>query len=268
MIDADGRRAEIPAVVKAYAPATINRELEHVEQAFALALHDGRLLHAPKIPYLSEKENVRKGFAEPVQILDVIGFLPEPYQPVVRFTYLTGWRMHDEVLPLQWRQVDFDAGEIRLDVGTTKNREGRVFAMNEDLRALLLAQKALTDVLQRTKSQTIPWVFHRDGGPIKSFYKAWHTACRKAGVPALIPHDMRRSSARNMIRRGIGQKVAQELMGHKTSAMFDRYRIVSTTELHEGADRLTGILGPAEVRPRVKLAAIFGSGAGSKSLNC
>lgn len=32
--------------------------------------------------------------------------------------------MPSEVLPLQWSQVDFKAGTVRLDPGTTKNREG------------------------------------------------------------------------------------------------------------------------------------------------
>jgi len=27
----------------------------------------------------------------------------------------------------EWRQVDLEGGEVRLDAGTTKNNEGRVF---------------------------------------------------------------------------------------------------------------------------------------------
>jgi hypothetical protein len=47
-------------------------------------------------------------------------------RPVVTFAYVTGWRINSEVLPLQWRQVDLKAGEVRLVPGTTKNMEGRV----------------------------------------------------------------------------------------------------------------------------------------------
>jgi integrase len=164
----DGRRVEIPAVMKPYANATINRELEHVEACFALAVDDGRLTFKPTIPYLDESDNVRKGFLDPSQLVDVLGFLPACYQHVVRFAYMTGWRMHDEVLTLQWRQVDLVANEIRLDVGATKNKAGRVIAFGADLRALLLAQKASTEALQRQQDEMIPHVFHRDGEPIKS----------------------------------------------------------------------------------------------------
>ena len=53
---------------------------------------------------------------------------------MIEFAYITGWRIAIEVLPLEWRQVDFAAGEVRLDAGTTKNGDGRVFPMTAELR--------------------------------------------------------------------------------------------------------------------------------------
>ena len=44
------------------------------------------------------------------------------------------------MLPLEWRNVDFKAGEIRQNSGTTKNRDGRVFKMTTELRTLLETQ--------------------------------------------------------------------------------------------------------------------------------
>src|SRR5260221_7347376 len=71
----------------------------------------------------------------------VDGRLQEDVQPIVRFAYLTGWRITSEVLPLQWRHIDFVGNEIRLDAGTTKNDDGRVFPMTRELRALLEDQQ-------------------------------------------------------------------------------------------------------------------------------
>ena len=68
--------------------------------------------------------------------------LPSSIQPIVRFAAITGWRIASEVLPLEWRHVDFEAGDVRLDAGTTKNGEGRVFAMTRRVRRLLEAQHA------------------------------------------------------------------------------------------------------------------------------
>jgi len=67
--------------------------------------------------------------------------LPASLRPIVEFAYITGWRIVSEVLPLEWRQVDFAAGEIRLDPGTTKNGEGRVFPFTDDLKRLLEEQR-------------------------------------------------------------------------------------------------------------------------------
>ena len=256
-----GGRVETPAVTRTPSAATINRELEILQRCFRLAVESSLLLHTPHIPML-EEDNVRKGFLETGQLPDVLDHLPEDYRAVVLFAYMTGWRTPSEVLPLEWRQVDFAEGEVRLDVGTTKNREGRVFAMHDDLRRLLLDRRRATDALQTTLGKVIPLVFFRGNGePIKSFYKAWHTACRAAGMPGRIPHDMCRSSARNMIRRGVAQKTAQQLMGRKTAAIFDRYHIIDTKDLHEGSDRLNGLVDTTEVRPGVRLAAVIGPGA-------
>ena len=95
------------------------------------------------------------------------------------------WRIDSEVLSLEWRQVDFAAGEIRLDPGKTKNGEGRTFPMTRDLREVLEQQKAITENLQRQCKVVCPRVFHRSGRPIKSFRVAFRTACTEAGCPVV-----------------------------------------------------------------------------------
>ena len=116
--------------------AEINRETALLKRMFVLAMQAGKLLYRPHIPMLREN-NVRTGFFEPEQYASVLAHLNEDVRPVIEFAYLTGWRIASEVLPLQWRQVDFAAGEVRLDPGTTKNSEGRTVFMTGQLRRLL-----------------------------------------------------------------------------------------------------------------------------------
>ena len=84
--------------------------------------------------------------------------LPEGLRPVVTFAYVTGWRINGEVLPIQWRQVDLRVGEVRLDPGTTKNREGRVLYLTPELHQLLKEQRAAADEIQRQKNMIVPHV--------------------------------------------------------------------------------------------------------------
>ena len=224
------------------ANGTINRELAVLKRAYHLAVkakvlsHD----HVPDIALLKEARP-RSGFFEREQFEAVRQHLPASLQPVVTVAYITGWRIRSEILPMQWRQVDLGAETIRLDPGTTKNDDGRLFVMTPTLRATLAAQWVVTDALQRETGQIIPYVFHRNGSPIKSFRRVWLLACQQAGVPGRIPHDFRRTAVRNLERAGVSRSVAMKMVGHKTESIYRRYAIVSESDLREAAKKLAAI---------------------------
>ena len=125
----------------------INRELTVLKRMFTLAVQGGKLLHRPHIPMLRE-DNVRTGFFEREQLEALLPHLPGEIRPIVQFAYVTGRRIASEILPLEWRQVDLGAGEVRLDPGTTKNNEGRVFKLTPELRSLLECQKAAGEAMR------------------------------------------------------------------------------------------------------------------------
>jgi integrase len=233
----------------------INRELAAIKRAFSLGMKGGKILSKPHIPMLKEN-NIRKGFFEREQFEAVRKNLPEPLRPVVTFAYITGWRIPSEVLTLQWRQVDFNAGVVRLDPGSTKNGEGREFPFTADLREVLENQRARADELRRIRSIISPWVFfwfgkragNRLGGPIRIFRRAWLSACNAASLPGRIPHDFRRTAVRNLVRAGIPERVAMTLTGHKTRSVFERYNIVSQGDLFEAARKLDEVSRRSEQR--------------------
>ena len=96
-----------------------------------------------------------------------------------------------------------------------------------------------------------PWVFWRmlaekRGGTkaprqILSLGKAWKAACAAAGCPGRIPHDLRRTAVRNMVRRSLPERVAMKLTGHKTASVFQRYNIVSEGDLRTAATQPSGL---------------------------
>jgi len=241
---------------KGAAAATINRELAILKRAFTLAIRAGKLLpaHRPYIAMLQE-HNVRTGFFEAEQFEAVKTQLSPALRAVAEFAYLTGWRVQSEVLPLEWRNVDLKAGTVSLDVGSTKNGEGRTVYMTSALRTLLEAQKAAGEALAKSQETITPRVFHRNGKPIRHFYKAWQSACEAAGCPGKLLHDFRRTAVRNYVRAGIPERVAMAMSGHKTRAVFDRYDIVSPTDLQTAAATLdrVAVTSKASRRGRSKV---------------
>jgi integrase len=230
------------------AAATVNRELAALKRMFSLAVKGERLQRMPYIEMLKEN-NARRGFFERDQFEAVRAHLPDYGRPAATFAYLTGWRLKAEILTLQWRRVDFRAGVVTLDVGSTKNRDGRTFPMIPELRALLEVQRATTDALQKKIGAIVPWVFHRTkrGRPLKGFTKSWRAACLAAGLPGRIPHDFRRTAVRNLERAGVPRSTAMAMVGHRTESIYRRYAIVDEVMLRERGAKLATY--SAAVRP-------------------
>ncbi len=150
-------------------------------------------------------------FFEAADLERVLAHLPAALRAPVWFAFLTGWR-RGEVLPLQWSQVDWTAGAVRLAPGTTKNREGREFPFRAlpQLEALLEEQRAQTRAIEKETGTIIPHVF------------------------------------------GVSRSVAMKLSGHKTMSVFSRYAIADSAALAEGVEKLAKLHAkpqPGKVRP-------------------
>ena len=114
---------------------------------------------------------------------------------------MTGWRVPSEVLPLQWAQVDRKTQTVRLEPGVAKNRQARTPPYGA-LPELVDVIEAAWREHQRLAATGVlcPFVFNRDGKPVRDFRKAWATAKKAAGVPELLVHDLRRTAVRNLSR--------------------------------------------------------------------
>lgn len=114
-------------------------------------------------------------------------------------------------------------------------------------------------------------VFTRESGkPVREFRYAWWRACvavnlgklfcptcgkqvssdANCGVcerhwsitrlryRGLIFHDLRRTAARNLRRAGVAEGVIMKIGGWRTRAVFERYAIVSQTDIADAVQRL------------------------------
>jgi integrase len=217
------------------ANATVNRELAALKRIFNLAARQTppKVDRVPYIPMLKEN-NVRKGFFEHGDFLKLRAALPEYLQGFVTFAYKTGWRV-SEIESLTRTQVDLPNGIVRLEVGDTKNDEGRTVYLDEELQKVFQRQEDA----RKERTKIIPHVFTNESGsgPVKDFRGAWATACETAEIGKRLFHDFRRTAVRNMVRAGIPERVAMMISGHKTRSVFDRYNIVSDADLKIAASK-------------------------------
>jgi len=210
--------------------ATVNRELAALRRAYRLAIEQGRLGSGPVIKLLAE-HNARQGFVEPGTFEAVVKHLPAPLDDLARFAYLTGWRK-GEVTTLEWADVDRANRLLTLRREHSKNEEPRVLKLTGDLWEITERRWGARECRTRDGATALsPYLFHRRGQPIVDFRDAWREACKKAGAPGLLFHDLRRSAVRNMERAGVSQAVAMKITGHKTPSVYRRYRIVNEDDI-------------------------------------
>jgi integrase len=264
------------------ANATINRELAFLKRAFNLGIQAEKIVRKPYIPQLKEN-NVRSGFFEYGEFVSARNACPGYFKPVVTFAYYTAWRK-EEILNLRWSQVDLQAEEIRLEVGTDKNDAGRVIAMDGELLDAVRGQWEKRKVVQipgQSPTLLCPYVFHHNGKPIGGkagdIRDVWQNACVAVGLGQMIDverkgkiqkkyvgkffHDFRRTGVRDMIRAGINERVAMRISGHKTRSVFDRYNIMSPNDLREAARKRSEHAQEQEERGRKVVAMNQGRGA-------
>jgi integrase len=207
------------------APATINRQLEFIQRAFALAVEAGTLSHAPRMPRLPER-NARQGFFERAELEAVLTHLGDPdVHDFVDWFAWTGMRP-GEIRALTWAAFDRETWTLRLHAKDAKTGHGRVLALEGPLRRIVERR-----VVSRRLDSSL--IFHRHGRPVGDIRKHWRKACKAAGVAGRLLYDLRRTAIRNMVRAGVDPSVAMKVSGHRTRAVFDRYNIIAEADLRD-----------------------------------
>jgi integrase len=205
-----------------------------------------------------KENNVRRGFLEDEQFRALVADAELWFRALVECGRCYGWRV-SELLGMKVEQVDLVQKVIRLEPGTTKNSDGREVFMTDTVRALLSA------CVQGKKPEA--QVFTRpNGSPVRDFRVTWERACTRIGAgetlcadcsepmdsgkgcpkcksqrsaySGLIFHDLRRTAARNLRRAGIPETVIMKIGGWRTRSVFERYAIVSRTDIADSMRKL------------------------------
>lgn len=129
----------------------------------------------------------------------------------IRFMTITGLRV-SEVLAIRWEDIDFEAG--RLTLPSTKTGR-RVHDLPSAALAILAALPRMNE-----------WAF-TTGRDAPTTYRhvrrVFIHVLESAGVAHATLHDIRRTVMTAAAATGIGTHVLRDLLGHKSTAMADRY---------------------------------------------
>lgn len=148
----------------------------------------------------------------------------------------TGMRS-GEIRSLQWRDVDLDAGVVRVERSITRDERNRVVIGTTTKtnrirtiaipRATVAALRAVrTDQMERRLAaeywRDTDLVFDRGDGNFlpQQRWARWHRkVCNLANVPYIKIHDLRHTAATAMLRNGVGLKIVSDILGHASIAI-------------------------------------------------
>ena len=133
-----------------------------------------------------------------------------------------------EISGLKWDYIRLDNRLIILPV--TKNNTVRVLPINDTLHRIL------SEMPEKSG-----YVFG-NGKPITDVKHSFTSACKKAAITDFRFHDLRHTYASHLAMRGVHIRALQELLGHKTLIMTQRYSHLAPEQLQNAVKLLDGVI--------------------------
>jgi integrase len=215
------------AAVKTLSPKWVNYCLGSLYALLECARERDVIASVPRFKWLKTPKVERRflDFEEAERLIDAAD---GEWRTMILVGLKTGMRQ-GELMALQWEDVDLAAGRIVVRrsayknrakqwvVGAPKNNRSREIALGDRVLAALKAHRHLRG----------PFVFCAEDGRMwtrTETYAPLHRAIKRAklGKP-FYWHTLRHSFASHLVMRGAPLKAVQELLGHATIAMTERY---------------------------------------------
>jgi integrase len=243
------------------ADATINRRLASLHSALRRGqkAKPPRVTTIPPFPHLDESGNVRQGFATVAQAETIFATLrarDADLADAVEWKFWTGMRK-GAIARLGWEQWDYETEMLRLPPPGRKKRTPKAIPLRQGhpLRAIIDRRWARRKARAKETGSLEPLIFWRlyrgaprpglrpgDAVAVYQYRKAFARAAAAAGVPGLVPHDLRRTACRNAWQATLDRRVAMMLSGHATEAVFDRYNIDTGEQLADALDKIAAFV--------------------------
>ncbi len=198
-------------------PATVNRELSCLKHMYTMAVNWGDSLDNPirQVKKLPENNRRTNTYSE-ADLKSLLENLDKSTRVVVVFAVHTGMRRGD-ILDLRWQDVDLEQGMIF--VRTSKNSDPRRLPMSETVREIL-------SVIPHDSE----YVFSLKDTASRSYVlrRIFDRGRDMAHLRHLRFHDLRHTFATTLANADTNLLVLQELSGHRSVGMTQRYTHLST----------------------------------------
>jgi integrase len=228
-------------VEKGRAPATVRNVLARLSKILRYAQRAKLITEVPDLglPRVPKQRFDFLSFEEAGRLVEAAD---QEWRAMILTALRAGLRV-GELLALRWEDVDLSAGRLvvrrsvwRDIVGTPKSGRDREVPLSGELAAALAAHR-------RRRLHPGPLVFCADSGRMLGRQEArspLERACRKAGLRNVGWHVLRHSFASALVVRGVPIKAVQELLGHATIGMTERYAHLSPDVRRDAVQLLDG----------------------------
>ncbi|HXG51196.1 MAG TPA: site-specific tyrosine recombinase/integron integrase [candidate division Zixibacteria bacterium] len=247
-VDLDVARAYLASLAKSRKKSSLGRKAAALKSFFRYLVESGALDADPLLLLGSPKQGKPlPAFLSVDDVFRLLGGLKDRGFPdardraILETLYSTGVRV-SELAGLDWRDVDFDLGIVRV-VG--KGSKERIVPIGE------VALRALRDYAaeecrrwNRPCSSQNPIFLNRFGKRLttRSIARVVAKRLKAAGIAVRMgPHGLRHTFATHLLNNGADLRVIQELLGHASLSTTQRYT-------HLNLDQLTAVYDRAHPR--------------------
>ena len=226
-------------------PKTINNILGTLRRLFNFAVEWELISHSPmkgaknlKVPddtfdfYSTEETDLFLAECQKSEL---------NWYPFFVTAFNTGMRL-GELSALRWQDIDFEHNVIHVrksvwrgHEGTPKGGKNRQIPMNQQLRQVLWNHSEGKDESD--------YAFRSNSGiPVNenTHRKPFARIINRTELKRIRFHDVRHSFASQLVMNGVPLRMVQQLLGHSTIAMTERYSHLTPDATHDAVRTLTG----------------------------
>jgi integrase len=222
--------------------ATCDHYVKFLRHAFNLAIEWDMLKENPisgvKLFNLDNKVEHYLDASELERLMTVLKTgTNRPVCMIAMFLLSTGARMN-EALTAKWSQINRESRTWKIPALNSKSKKVRSVPLNDS---------ALAIISQLDTEAEFEYLFVNrvTGNPYTNIHKAWGKIREQAGMRMIRIHDLRHIYSSLLVNSGRTLYEVQQILGHSTSKVTERYSHLSSATLQAAANSASVMINKA-----------------------